>query len=170
MQIKLLIYILLVVGMLYFVQSKYNLFEIQLDSEKGSEQQQEQIEKVEILNEDGRSIFVEVEVADTAELRKEGLSGRSMLGDYQGMLLVMENEELHSIWMKDMEISLDLLFINSSGYVVYIAEDQKPCTQVCESVKSPYEAKYVLEVKSGFVEINRVRVGNEVKINILSES
>lgn len=170
MQIKLLIYIFLVIGILYFVQSKYNLFEIRFDSKEESNQQEEEIEGVEILNEDGRAIYVEVEIADTPELRRVGLSGRSTLGDYQGMLFVMESEDLHSFWMKDMEIPLDLLFINSSGYIVYISKDQSPCTEICESIKSPYEAKYILEVKGGFVEDNRVRVGNEVKINISSES
>jgi uncharacterized membrane protein (UPF0127 family) len=170
-QLKLLLYICLVVGMLYYVQQKYNLFEISFDNKESKQEEVEnKIQRVEIINEDGGSIYVEVEIADTNELRRLGLSGRTELGDYQGMLFIMDTLDTHSFWMKDMEISLDILFIDSNGKVVDIFENQKPCTpSMCPSIQSPFASKYVLEVVDGFVGINRVEVGNEVVFDISFE-
>ena len=170
-QIKLLLYISLVVGILYFIQQKYDIFEISFDKkEEKQEENESSISKVEILNQEDTVIIVEVEIADTKELRALGLSGRKELGDYQGMLFIMDEEDTHSFWMKDMEIELDLLYINTQGKIVDIFEDQKPCTSTfCPTIQSPYESKYILEVIGGFVETNRIDVGNEVIFNILSE-
>ncbi len=145
-QLKLLLYICLVVGILYYVQQKYNLFEISFDNKESKQEEVEnKIQRVEIINEDGKSIYVEVEIADTNELRRLGLSGRTVLGDYQGMLFIMDT-------------------------IVDIFEDQKPCSETfCPSLQSPYPSKYVLEVVDGFVEINRVEVGNEVVFDISFE-
>jgi len=170
-QIKLLLYISLVVGILYFIQQKYDIFEISFDKkEEKQEENESSISKVEILNQEDTVIIVEVEIADTKELRALGLSGRKELGDYQGMLFIMDEEDTHSFWMKDMEIELDLLYINTQGKIVDIFENQKPCTSTfCPTIQSPYESKYILEVIGGFVETNRIDVGNEVIFNILSE-
>ena len=82
----------------------------------------------------------------------------------------MDTESTHSFWMKDMLISLDLIFIDSRGYIVDIFDYQKPCEEdYCPSIQSPYASKYVLEVRDGFAEINRVEVGNAVIFNISSE-
>ena len=170
-QLKLLLYICFVVGIIYYVQQRYNLFEISFDNKESKQEEVEnEIQRVEIINEDERSIYVEVEIADTQQLRTLGLSGRTQLGDYQGMLFIMDTVDNHSFWMKDMNISLDILFIDSNGKVVDIFEDQKPCTSsMCPPIQSPYPSKYVLEVVDGFVEINRVEVGNEVVFDISFE-
>ena len=170
-QLKLLLYICLVVGILYFVQQKYNLFEISFENKESKQEEEvEDIQRVEIINEEKRGIFVEVEIVDTNELRTLGLSGRTQLGDYQGMLFIMDTIDTHSFWMKDMEIPLDILFIDTNGKIVDIFENQKPCTQsMCPSIQSPYPSKYILEVVDGFVQVNRVKVGNEVVFDISFE-
>ena len=170
-QLKLLLYICLVAGILYYVQQRYNLFEISFENKESKQEEvEEKLQRVEIINEEGRSLFVEVDVADTKELRALGLSGRTELGDYQGMLFIMDTQEIHPFWMKDMEISLDILYIDSNGVIVDIFENQKPCTPaMCPSIQSPYPSKYVLEVVDGFVEVNRVEVGNEVVFEISFE-
>ena len=102
-QLKLLLYICLVAGILYYVQQRYNLFEISFENKESKQEEvEEKLQRVEIINEEGRSLFVEVDVADTKELRALGLSGRTELGDYQGMLFIMDTQEIHPFWMKDM--------------------------------------------------------------------
>lgn len=171
-QLKLLLYISLVAGILYFIQQKYNIFEISFEKKESKQEESENfVPKVEILNEDETTIIVEVEIADANELRALGLSGRKELGDYQGMLFIMDEQDVQSFWMKDMEIELDLIYINIQGNIVDIFENQKPCTPTfCPTIQSPYESKYILEVIGGFVETNRVEVGNEVVFNISSEN
>jgi len=87
------------------------------------------------------------------------------------MLFVMEKEEISPFWMKDMLISLDMLFIDSEGFIVDIKEGLKPCESIykCPNIYSGAPFKYVLEVNSGFVRINRVVVGNSMIFNISSE-
>ena len=170
-QLKILLYILFIVGILYFIQQKYNLFEISFEGKENKQEESENfVPKVEILNEEKASIIVEVEIANTNESRALGLSGRTNLGDYQGMLFIMDEQDLHSFWMKDMRIELDLLYINSQGIIVEIFENQKPCLPTfCPTIQSQYESKYILEVIGGFAKVNRVEVGNEVIFDISSE-
>lgn len=172
-QIKILLYIGFVFAILYFVQDKYSIFDISFNkpNENKEEKSEELITKsVEILNSDGQKIYTEIEIADTPELRKQGLSGRDVLGDYQGMLFIFDSEGEYSFWMKDMNFSLDLIYIDYRGYIVDIKKDVPPCTESeCISFKPSKAFKYVLEVNGGFSDINRVEVGNAVIFNISSE-
>lgn len=58
-----------------------------------------------------------VDVARTAAERTQGLSGRDLLPDDGGMLLIFDILDQHRIWMKDMRFSIDLIWI-ASGVVV----------------------------------------------------
>ncbi len=84
-QLKILLYILLVFGILYFLQTKYSLFDISFENPivefKNDEiKENEQESSLEIINKDGQKIFVSLEIADTQELRGQSLSGRKELG------------------------------------------------------------------------------------------
>lgn len=174
---KILLYIFFVIVIFYFVQTKFNIFDISFD---GSSPKKEQIEQnvdskkeenstntVEITNMDENSIVVSVDVADDDAERAQGLSGVSLLGDYEGMLFVMPNEAYHGFWMKDMLIPLDFLFIDQKGFIVDIKEDVSPCgVTVCDAFTASSPFKYVIEVNSGFIKKNRVGIGNSVLFNI----
>jgi len=173
-QLKILLYVGLVVGILYFIQTKYSLFDISFDNlsleSKKEEVKEDTGDSLEILNRDGQKIYVSLEVADTQELRKAGLSGREVLGDYQGMLFVFDSQGDYPFWMKGMLIPLDYIFIDYAGYIVDLKKDIQPCeSEQCPSVNSSEPFMYVLEVNSGFIEINRVDIGNAVIFNISSE-
>jgi len=174
--LKILLYIGLVVGIFYFVQNKYSIFEISFnDSKKEVEveqgEEQTELNSVEILNSEERSIIVEIEIADNPGSRSSGLSGRSTLGDYQGMLFIFDREDSYSFWMQGMLIPLDIVFIDSKGAVVDIRKNELPCTKdYCPSIMASQSFKYALEVNSGFCRINKVDIGNEVIFNISSEN
>lgn len=174
-QLKILLYIGLVVGIIYFLQTKYSLFDISFDRpivdiKKEDKKEDSKESSLEILNSEGQKIFVTLEIADTQELRSQGLSGRENLGDYQGMLFVFDTQGQYSFWMKDMLIPLDIIYINYAGYIVDIKEKLLPCSKDdCLSLKSEQPFLYVLEVNGGFVEINKIKIGNAVIFNISSE-
>ena len=172
--IKLLLYILFVAVIFLFVQDRFNIFDIGF-SDSGSKEEEvdekkvENTESMELYNEDGKTVLVTVEVADTELLRMTGLSGRRTLGDYEGMLFIMQSESIAGFWMKEMYIGLDIIFIDSKGFIVDIKENLKPCEEnYCPSIYSNEPFKYALEVNEGFSESNRVRVGNSVIFNISS--
>lgn len=171
---KILLYIFFVFVIFYFVQDKFSIFDIKfVDKEEKVEQSDEQKEEsestVELYNSDGKSLIVTVEVADTNAQRLQGLSGRRYLGDYEGMFFIMDTEGYSGFWMKDMYIPLDIIFIDSDGFIVDIHENLQPCVPTsCPTVMSSDVFKYALEVNAGFAESNRVGIGNTVLFHISS--
>ncbi len=43
------------------------------------------------------------------------------------MLFIFDTQGDYSFWMKDMLISLDIIYINYAGYIVDIKKDLPPC-------------------------------------------
>ncbi|MDD3474967.1 MAG: DUF192 domain-containing protein [Candidatus Dojkabacteria bacterium] len=175
-QLKLIIYIGMIVGIFLIVQDKFNLFNIswkdgtivvndEFEGEENSEgtpsDDEESYVEIEIPN--GLAVRVGVEIADDDLERSRGLSGRSSLGDYEGMLFVFQNEVNNPFWMKDMLISLDIVFIDSDNFIVDIKGNQQPCSDTyCPSVYSNENFMYVLEVNSDFCAENDIEVGYHV--------
>ena len=87
---------------------------------------------------------IDVELALTNEERQKGLMGREILNDNDGMLFIFENEEIHEFWMKNMIISLDIIWINSDGEIVHIEKQVPPCEENCV-IYSPL----LLSIESG---------------------
>ena len=80
------------------------------------------------------------------------------------MLFIFEGEDYWSFWMKNTLIPLDLIFISDQYTIVDIKENFKPCkVDNCDSYTSKKKAKYVLEVNSGFVKENNVKIGDKIK-------
>ena len=86
---------------------------------------------------DGRSVAtidtgegqvrVDVELAETAEERRQGLSGRETLAADAGMLFLYSDEHRGGFWMKDTLIPLSIAFLDDGGAVLAIL-DMEPCT------------------------------------------
>jgi uncharacterized membrane protein (UPF0127 family) len=102
---------------------------------------------------------VTVELAATAEERQLGLMFRDKLDPDQAMLLVFEQEGYYSIWMKNMKIALDILWLDKDKRVVHIERDVPPCKEdPCPSYISRIPAMYVLEIKAGEVKRNKIKL------------
>ncbi len=103
-------------------------------------------------------VVLEVQIADTDPRRARGLMFQEQLPLDQGMLLVFDDPNKVSIWMMNMQFPIDAIWINGEGKVVYIEKNVPACktaleTVTCESYKGGgQDAKYILEVTSGFVE------------------
>jgi len=109
------------------------------------------------------NVVVEVEIADEFIERSVGLMHRESLGNGKGMCFVFDEPAYKSFWMKNTLIPLDLIFISEEFEVVDIKKDFRPCEEdPCEVYQSRAEAKYVLEVNSGFADENFVRVGSMI--------
>lgn len=104
---------------------------------------------------------VRVEVADTKEKRINGLSGRTQIPTNQGMLFVFEDDGAYSIWMRNMQFSLDVFWIDKDGIIVDVWENAHPSSypQVYEPEKP---ARYIIETIAGFAEVYNVEIGDEV--------
>ncbi len=112
-----------------------------------------------------KDICLQAEIADSKAEKTRGLMYRPSLAWESGMLFIFDEELLHSFWMKNTLIPLDMIWIDSDKNIVDITQNALPCKeqQECESFTPLSGAKYVLEVNSGFTEQNKIKVGDKVK-------
>ena len=104
--------------------------------------------------------ILQVYIADTDPRRMRGLmfETENFLDNDKGMLFVFDEPGNRSMWMKNMQFHLDIIWFNENGNVVSIAKNVPPCitpveVMSCKSVGvSADNAKYVLELTSGYVD------------------
>jgi uncharacterized membrane protein (UPF0127 family) len=108
------------------------------------------------------------EVADTAEAREQGLSGRTGIQGNDGMLFVFDEPGRYGFWMKDMQFAIDMVWVNDDGIVVYAEENVSPDTYFKVHPPKVYmngpAASYVLELKPGEAVKNGMYLGSKVAI------
>ncbi|MEK6889556.1 MAG: DUF192 domain-containing protein [Nanoarchaeota archaeon] len=109
----------------------------------------------------------QVEIADTLELRQQGLMYREQLTSNKGMLFIFDEEGIYPFWMKNTLIPLDIIWINENKEVVYIQENALPCKEeICTSYNPNKKAKYILEINSGLANKFNITMGNKLDFMI----
>lgn len=103
---------------------------------------------------------IDIEFADNAKKRADGLMYRNKMEENQGMLFVFPKEEIQSFWMKNTILSLDMIFINSSFNIVTIHRNTKPYATISYASTEP--SQYVLETIAGYTEKHNINVGDIV--------
>lgn len=115
-------------------------------------------------------VTLQVQIADTKPLQTRGLMFQEKLPYDQGMLFVFEGEGVRSMWMLNMQFALDVLWIDADGNVVHIERDAQPCKSALETMGCTFtngnaqNAKYVLEVTSGFVDMFNISENSKLEI------
>lgn len=101
-----------------------------------------------------------VEIADTTELRKKGLSGRTSLPDDTGMLFIFDTPQICSFWMKDTKVPLSIGFFDAEKKLVERIDMFPETTSKKLTVyKSAKPALYALEVPCGWFRTNQIQPG-----------
>lgn len=106
---------------------------------------------------------VDIMIADTDATRTKGLGGFSSLRDNQGMFFVFEETAHHGFWMKDMKISIDIIWFNEYYEVIHIEENVRPETYP-RIYGDGIDSRYVLEMRAGFVAEHEIRVGDVIQV------
>jgi len=113
-----------------------------------------------------------VEVVTTNEDKMKGLMYRDYLEDGHGMLFVYEKNSQVMMWMKNMQIPLDIIFIGSDSVVKHIEQNVPPCYEIddnlCPRYRSIYLVSYALEVPANFVAENGISVGDSIVLPSLA--
>ena len=105
-----------------------------------------------------------VEIADSKELQMVGLMNRDHLDADKGMLFVFKENTIHTFWMKNTLIPLDMIWRDENKEVVHIEENALPCkSEPCQTYNHEVKARYVLETNSGFVKENNIKEKNKFK-------
>ena len=84
----------------------------------------------------------DVEVAENEEERMKGLQEVIEMDDDEGMLFIFPEPQHVDFWMKDTEIPLDIIFINSDLEVISVKQGEP----MSEDFISEDNVQYVLEV------------------------
>lgn len=109
-------------------------------------------------------IALDVTVADEYDERVLGLSGVPSLRDLQGELFIFDTDAKHGMWMKDMLIPLDIIWIDKDLRVVHIAENVLPNTYPHQIFAPPVDARFVLETNAFFVSSLKVKLGDRLNL------
>jgi len=119
---------------------------------------------VHIIDKEGNvKARVHAEMADTPAKRSMGLAKRAFLPSGYGMLF----DKVGAYWMKDVEIPLDILFLDKQGTVLE-KQHMEPDNDVSDwfnrtlYVPSSKEAELALELPAGWFDANGLAVGDKV--------
>jgi uncharacterized membrane protein (UPF0127 family) len=93
--------------------------------------------------------------------RIKGLSDTPYLPENVVKLFIFDTPGFHSIWMKDMNYAIDIIWVDDELKIVHI-ERQVPPESYPGSFVTKVPAKYVIETVSGFVDKYKIALGQEV--------
>ena len=112
---------------------------------------------------------IELEVAKTAEQQDIGLMYRTSLPDDRGMLFEFKSARRVSFWMKNCQISLDMIFLRN-GVVEAIEISAPPCTtDPCPTYGPNTAVDQVIELRGGRAAELGVKVGDRIEIKFLPQ-
>lgn len=104
-----------------------------------------------------------VELAETRMEKAKGLMGREDLSEESGILFVYKEEGIRSFWMKNMNFSIDIIWIDEEKTIISIEKSVPPCKEEkCPKYESPQKTMYVLEINSGLSEELGIKEGDRL--------
>lgn len=108
----------------------------------------------------GVLLKIDIQIARTEFDRQLGLMFRKSMNENQGMLFIFPDNRVRSFWMRNTEIPLDIIFIDSSKTILNIAKNTTPYSDNSYSSSAP--AKYVVEVNGGFSDMHNIAQGDKI--------
>lgn len=110
----------------------------------------------------------EVEYVADPQSRRQGLMGRTSLPSGTGMLFDFPEGTQPAIWMRNMQISLDLVYIDADGHIAQIFREVPPCLAMpCEIYHASRPLRFVLELPAGTVAERGLAIGQRVPLGDL---
>jgi uncharacterized membrane protein (UPF0127 family) len=110
---------------------------------------------------DGRSVTAELALTEAE--RERGLMDREKVLPDQSMLFVFDGEAVHSFWMKNTLVPLDMLWLDGDRRIVHIERDVPPCkADPCPSYGPRRPAAYVLELKGGMAAAFQLKISDRL--------
>ena len=117
-----------------------------------------ELEAFSVTTSDGKVVEYQVEIARTMSQMRRGLMFRDSMPENQGMLFIYQPERIATMWMKNTILSLDMLFIDSNGLIVNIAENTTPFS--LDRISSGQAIRAVVELNAGQVEKHGIQIGD----------
>lgn len=114
-----------------------------------------------IVAANGTTARLDVEIADTDELRSQGLSGREEVPAGTGMLFVLPRR-VPGFWMKDTTVPLSIAFMEDCGQIIDIQDMEPLSLEIHRPGSQPFG--FALETPQGWFETNGIAAGDIVSL------
>jgi uncharacterized membrane protein (UPF0127 family) len=103
----------------------------------------------------------EIEIADNEYEIQTGMMYRKSLASNRGMLFVFPDEQMRYFYMKNTEISLDIIYLDKDRRIVSFQKNAKPLDET--SLPSEAPAQYVFEIAGGRADELGMEVGDRIQ-------
>jgi len=113
------------------------------------------------LLQEGRCL--QLDVADSPQERRDGLSNFDSLADNQGMIFLYEESGTYGFWMKDMSFPIDIIWLDKNNRVVKVKRSAQPAS-FPETFSPDRPAKKVIETPSGWTEEQNIKTGDQLTL------
>ncbi|MDO4773649.1 MAG: DUF192 domain-containing protein [Candidatus Saccharibacteria bacterium] len=110
------------------------------------------------------------EVADNDDTRRRGLAGREKIADHAAMLFVFDRDDSWKIWMKDMKMPIDVVWLDAKKTVVHVEHNVQPDAEPYREYQPPKPARYVLETAAGVAKDKGIREGVQASFEVEGRS
>ena len=115
---------------------------------------------LQLVRADGVTVYFQVEEARTQAQRTRGLMFVQQLPARSGMWFDFVTEQHLSMWMKNTELPLDMLFVDQHGVIQHIHKSATP--HDLTPISSSGAVRYVLELNAGEVQRYALNIGDQV--------
>jgi uncharacterized membrane protein (UPF0127 family) len=105
---------------------------------------------------------VDAELATSQAAMQRGLMYRKSMPANHGMLFAPKLRTNQEFWMHDVCIPLDMVFVDTDGFIVGIVEYAAPMSDAVDAV--PCASEYILEVNGGWTRSHGVKAGQLMPI------
>lgn len=105
-------------------------------------------------------------VTDTAAQGK-GLGGRADVPHNYGMLFVFPKDDYYGFWMKDMLVTIDMVWLSDNGTVVKVDANVSPATYPYVFYP-PQAVRYVVETRAGEAAAQGWNIGTKIVLPLQS--
>ncbi len=105
-------------------------------------------------------------VAYTQDDREKGLSGVTNMSADQALLMVYPDSGKWGIWMKDMKIPIDIIWLDQDKKVVFIVKNAYPDEENLRTYVTKMPAKYVIELPAGTVDSRAIKFDSVATFHI----
>lgn len=103
------------------------------------------------------------EKAVTKKEQAKGLMFKKSMPLLHGMLFIFKKEKIPVFWMKNMEFSIDIIWLDKNLEVKDVSKNLKPCKTVnCPTYSPKQKVLYAFEVNAGTTNKLGIKPGSKV--------
>lgn len=101
--------------------------------------------------------------------RTSGLSGVTQLPSDKALILAFRYEDRWKVWMKDMVVPIDIVWLNKEKKVIYIVKNASPKDSTSRVFEPNSIAKYVIELPAGTIGNSSIDIDQVATFQIKEE-